>query len=65
VVKLGEDNQILVKVISSRVFDKRGHYGRREYLAGSIKRLLYSVIINENCGFYIPEIGDFEKNKLI
>ena len=34
-VKLGQDNQILVKVVSSNVFDKRGRYGRREYLAGS------------------------------
>jgi hypothetical protein len=31
----GKDNQILVKVISSKVFDKPGQYGRREYLSGS------------------------------
>src|SRR6266568_5116537 len=34
-VRLGEENQILVKVISPKVFDKPGHYGRREYLSGS------------------------------
>jgi beta-galactosidase len=31
----GADNQILVKVISSKVFDKPGPYGHREYLSGS------------------------------
>ncbi|HEX3801026.1 MAG TPA: glycoside hydrolase family 2 TIM barrel-domain containing protein [Verrucomicrobiae bacterium] len=31
----GAENQILVKVVSSRVFDKPGRYGRREYLSGS------------------------------
>lgn len=35
VVKSGGDNQILVKVVSSHVFNKRGRYGSREYLAGS------------------------------
>lgn len=34
-VKWGEDNQIRVKVIASSVFNKRGRYGNREYLAGS------------------------------
>ena len=34
-IHFGADNQILVKVISSKVFDKPGHYGRREYLSGS------------------------------
>ena len=34
-IKLGADNQILVKVIASKVFDKSGKYGRREYLSGS------------------------------
>lgn len=33
--KFGQDNQILVKVIAPKVFDKPGHYGRREYLSGS------------------------------
>jgi beta-galactosidase len=34
-IHFGEDNQILVKVIGSKVFDKPGRYGRREYLSGS------------------------------
>ncbi len=34
-IKFGRENQILVKVISPKVFDQPGHYGRREYLAGS------------------------------
>ena len=34
-IKFGETNQILVKVIASKVFDKPGDYGRREYLSGS------------------------------
>ena len=34
-IHLGTDNQILVKVIGSKVFDKPGQYGRREYLSGS------------------------------
>ncbi len=34
-IHFGADNQILVKVISSKVFDKPGSYGRREYLSGS------------------------------
>jgi beta-galactosidase len=34
-IKFGADNEILVKVISSKVFDKPGRYGRREYLSGS------------------------------
>jgi len=34
-IHFGADNQILVKVISSKVFDKPGPYGRREYLSGS------------------------------
>ena len=31
----GSGNQILVKVISPKVFDRPGNYGRREYLSGS------------------------------
>ncbi|MEI9960484.1 MAG: sugar-binding domain-containing protein [Limisphaerales bacterium] len=34
-IKLGAENQILVKVISPKVFDQPGKYGRREYLSGS------------------------------
>jgi len=34
-VKLGADNDILIKVVSSKSQDKRGRYGRREYIAGS------------------------------
>ena len=34
-IRFGGDNQILVKVIAPRVFDKAGQYGRREYLSGS------------------------------
>jgi hypothetical protein len=34
-VKFGAENQILVKVISPKVFDQPGPYGRREYLSGS------------------------------
>jgi len=34
-IRLGETNQILVKVIAPKVFDKPGRYGRREYLSGS------------------------------
>jgi beta-galactosidase len=34
-LKLGADNEILVKVISQKCFDKPGQYGRREYLSGS------------------------------
>jgi hypothetical protein len=34
-IHFGADNQILVKVISSKVFDQPGSYGRREYLSGS------------------------------
>ena len=34
-IRYGDDNKILVKVISSKVFDKPGQYGRREYLSGS------------------------------
>ena len=34
-IRFGEDNQILVKVIAPKVFDKPGRYGRREYLSGS------------------------------
>jgi hypothetical protein len=31
----GAENQILIKVISPKVFDKPSRYGRREYLSGS------------------------------
>jgi hypothetical protein len=31
----GTDNEILVKVISPKAYDKPGQYGRREYLSGS------------------------------
>ncbi|MDB6018246.1 MAG: glycoside hydrolase family 2 [Pedosphaera sp.] len=34
-INIGTTNQILVKVIAPKVFDKPGHYGRREYLSGS------------------------------
>jgi len=34
-VKFGGDNEILVKVLSPKVFDQPGHYGHREYLSGS------------------------------
>jgi len=34
-VSAGGENQILVKIISPKLFDKRGRYGRREYLSGS------------------------------
>ncbi|HWC58290.1 MAG TPA: glycoside hydrolase family 2 TIM barrel-domain containing protein, partial [Verrucomicrobiae bacterium] len=34
-VSLGAENQVLVKVIAPKVFDKRGRFGRREYLSGS------------------------------
>jgi Glycosyl hydrolases family 2, sugar binding domain/Glycosyl hydrolases family 2/Glycosyl hydrolases family 2, TIM barrel domain len=34
-VRFGGANQILVKVIAPKVFDKPGRYGRREYLSGS------------------------------
>ena len=34
-IRFGETNQILVKVIATRVFDKPGQYGRREHLTGS------------------------------
>ena len=34
-IHFGADNQILVKVISSKVFDKPGNYGHREYISGS------------------------------
>ena len=34
-IKFDETNQILVKVIAPKVFDKPGDYGRREYLSGS------------------------------
>jgi beta-galactosidase len=34
-IHLDAENQILVKVIESKAFDKPGHYGRREYLSGS------------------------------
>ncbi len=34
-IKIGADNQILLKIISPKVFDKPGRYGRREYLSGS------------------------------
>lgn len=34
-IRLGAENQILIKVISPKVFDKPGRYGRREYLSGS------------------------------
>ncbi len=34
-IHLGAENQILVKVITPKVFDKPGRYGRREYLSGS------------------------------
>ncbi len=34
-VQFGRTNQILVKVIAPKVFDKPGPYGRREYLSGS------------------------------
>jgi len=34
-VRFGAENQILVKVVSPKVFDQRGPYGRREYLSGS------------------------------
>ena len=34
-IHFGADNQILVKVISSKEFDRPGDYGRREYLSGS------------------------------
>jgi hypothetical protein len=34
-IKFGTENQMLVKVIESKAFDKPGHYGRREYLSGS------------------------------
>lgn len=34
-VRFGAENQILVKVVSPKVFDQPGPYGRREYLSGS------------------------------
>ena len=34
-IQFGEDNEVLIKVISSKVFDRPGQYGRREYLSGS------------------------------
>ena len=34
-VQFGQTNQILIKVISPKSFDRPGRYGRREYLAGS------------------------------
>jgi hypothetical protein len=34
-IHVGTTNQILVKVIAPKVFDKPGRYGRREYLSGS------------------------------
>ena len=34
-IRFGADNQILVKVIAPKVFDKPGRDGRREYLSGS------------------------------
>jgi len=34
-MRVGDTNQILVKVIAPKVFDQPGHYGRREYLSGS------------------------------
>jgi beta-galactosidase len=34
-IRLGDTNQILVKVVTPKVFDKPGRYGRREYLSGS------------------------------
>ncbi len=34
-IRPGMENQILVKVIASKVFDQPGRYGRREYLSGS------------------------------
>jgi Glycosyl hydrolases family 2, sugar binding domain len=34
-IRPGEDNQVLVKVISPKTFDKPGQYGHREYLSGS------------------------------
>lgn len=34
-VRFGAKNQILVKVIAPKVFDKPGPFGRREYLSGS------------------------------
>ena len=33
-IHFGADNQILVKVIAAPVFDKPGHYGRREIRRG-------------------------------
>ncbi len=34
-IHFGTDNEILVKVIGPKAFDKPGPYGRREYLSGS------------------------------
>jgi beta-galactosidase len=34
-IKIGGTNQVLVKVIAPKVFDKPGNYGHREYLSGS------------------------------
>jgi len=34
-VKFGAENQILVKVVGAKAFDRPGPYGRREYLSGS------------------------------
>jgi hypothetical protein len=34
-IRFGADNQITVKVVSPKVFDRPGEYGRREYLSGS------------------------------
>ncbi|HEX4121769.1 MAG TPA: glycoside hydrolase family 2 TIM barrel-domain containing protein [Verrucomicrobiae bacterium] len=34
-IRPGQENRITVKVISPKVFDKKGRYGRREYLSGS------------------------------
>lgn len=34
-IKPGKDNELLVWVAASRLFDKQGHYGRRPYVGGS------------------------------
>jgi lysophospholipase L1-like esterase len=34
-LKPGHDNELLVWVAASRLFDKQGHYGRRPYVGGS------------------------------
>lgn len=56
-IHFGADNQVLVKVIASKVFDKPGKYGRREYLSGSFWGIFISGIWQDVFLLAVPKVA--------